>query len=179
MNTRKNSANLLLANLKNTSPEEKPTQPSAVQKKSEPRTQDISSFMQAEVVTDTGLKQHLTSKNPIKQISRTISREELLRNKKNNQSCKNKQPDTFFNILVNHSVFYFLWVFVLIIPALLTFGMLYVSPNLRDHFLTNDSLQILWVASLYAISLFFITCAFYLIRNFSLLLAKSVLPQKQ
>jgi len=179
MNTRKNSANLLLANLKNTSSEEKPMQSSTVQKKPEPRTQDISSFMHAEVVTDKGLKQHLTSKNPVKQISRTISREELLRNKNNNQSRQNKQSDTFFNILVNNAVFYFLWVFALTIPALLTLGMLYISPNLRDHFLTNDSLQILWVASLYAISLFFITCTFYLIRNFSLLLAKSVLPQKQ
>lgn len=176
MNTRKNSANLLLANLKNTNPDTKPTPNPAVQKKTEPKTQDISSFMHAEVVTDTGLKQHLTSKNPVKQISRTISREELLRNKQNNQ---NKQTNTFFNILVNNSVFYFLWVFVLLLPALLTFGMLYISPNVRDHFLTNDALQILWVSSLYAMSLLFITCTFYLIRNFSLLLAKSLLPQKQ
>lgn len=179
MNTRKNSANLLLANLKNTNSDYKPTPQPAVQKKTEPKNQDISSFMHAEVVTDTGLKQHLTSKNPVKQISRTISREELLRNKQNNQSRQNKQTNTFFTILANNSVFYFLWVFVLLLPALLTFGMLYISPNVRDHFLTNDALQILWVSSLYAMSLLFMTCTFYLIRNFSLLLAKSLLPQKQ
>lgn len=176
MNSKKNSADLLLSNLKNDKPNQKAQQNRNNDHHKLSKNQEgVASFIQPEIVVDNHWKQHLTTKNPIQQVARSVSKEELLRNR-NKHIFKEDSLFVKLKFFISHNFFfYLLWVFVLALPAALTFSMLYLSPNIRSHFLTNDSLQILWISSLYAISLLFMTVVFFLVRNFSLLLAKSVL----
>lgn len=138
-------------------------------------TNHLSSHLKLEEVKDTQTKNRLKSKNQEFTVVRSITREDLIKNRAFHTAKKRSIFSRFFESVVSNFVFLMFWMLTLITPAIATLGFLYESAVLRDKFLTNDSLQLFWVFSLYVFCLFGMFLFFYIIRNLSLFITQSII----
>lgn len=137
-------------------------------------TMDISSHLKLEEVQDYQTKARLSSKNHEFTVVRSITREDLIKNRDLHTARNKGILYRGYEAVANNFLFLTFWLLTMLTPAIATLFFLYESEALRHKFLTNDSSQIFWVFSLYIFCLFAMFFSFYIIRNFSLFITQTI-----